>query len=89
MLQTTEVQIGAKRYRITQLGASEGVRVLVRLTKVAGDPIAEFLKASGGKSLGDVQLDLLGGAIAKFASALSVEDTEFLIGVFKDKTLIH
>jgi hypothetical protein len=87
MIQSQERTIGGTTYKVTQLGASTGLQLLVRLTKVLGPSIGELTK-TGGANILDAKGDAVAGAIAKLAEHLTYEDLAHTCDVLGEFTEI-
>jgi hypothetical protein len=94
MLKTEERTIGAHTYRVTQLPAPVGRKLLVRLTKVIAPVLGTGVKGIDLKdpqklSLLDIDLDSLGDALATFAEHLSEADLDYLCDVMAKQTQVN
>jgi len=80
MRETKEKQIGDRGYvyHVTQFGAKEGGRVLVRLGKMIGSAAGEAIKRGGS----DFDMATVGGMIANLAETVSEADFDFLCDTF-------
>src|SRR5688572_16496070 len=68
MRQVKEVIVGEHTYSITQFSATKGLKLLTRLTKIIGEPIA-VLAGEGGLDA-EVSGKLMGQAIKALADKL-------------------
>lgn len=89
MIESEETTIGDTTYRVTQLGAKQGRRLLMRLLRLAGPSLTE---AIGGDtslaSLGDVDLSTLSGAVKRLCENALEDELEHLFDTFAPKTQI-
>lgn len=74
VIRTEERRLGTTNYKVTQLGASAGMQLLVRLTKVLGPSVGELTKTGGAANILDARGDAVAGAIAELAKNLTYED---------------
>ena len=91
MRETKEVVVDNHTYTIGQFTPSKGLKILVRLSKIAGQPLAMMADSFKGKGMldSDVNGELLGRAIQALTMNLdeaTVEQTvkELLQGVLRD-----
>lgn len=81
MLKTEQRTVGSTAFKVTQLGASAGMQLMVRLTKVLGPVLGELAKggdSNGATNLMDVRGDALAGALQQLATHLTYEDLEYV-----------
>ena len=79
MIETKQKQIGPRgyTYHVTQFGAKQGGRVLVRLLKMVGGAAGD---AMGGVK--DFDLSVIGKMVGNLAETVSEEDYDFLCDTF-------
>lgn len=79
MRETKQKTIGDRGhvYHVTQFGAREGGRVLVRLLKMAGGAIGEAMQGAD-----DLDLSVAGKVIANLAETVSEADYDYLVDTF-------
>ena len=80
MIETKQKQIGERgfTYHVTQLGARQGGRVLVRLLKMVGSAAGEAI----GSDEKDFDLATVGRMVGSLAETASEEDFDFLCDTF-------
>lgn len=83
MLESQEKKIGEIMYRVTQLPALPGRKLLVRLYKTLGPTIGAALKGlpdSGSSvSLGSLESSSIGDALTALAHDLTEDDLEYVV----------
>lgn len=89
MLKTEERTIGGSAYKVTQLGASAGMQLMVRLTKVLGPVLGELTRGmgEGETDLMSVRGDALAGALQQLGEKLNYEDLDYVcetLGAFTE-----
>jgi hypothetical protein len=87
--------IGSHRYRITQLGSSQGLKLLVRLFRALGPAIGAALKGMGdqsvkaSKALADLPVSVIGDSVTTLAAYLTEDELENLANLMADHTELH
>jgi len=84
MRETKQKVVGAHRYHVTQFGARQGGRVLVRLLKMLGGAAGEALKSEG-----DLDMGAVGNMVANLADTLGEADFDFLCDQFAPATSVE
>lgn len=89
MLATKRVEIAGKSYVLQQLGTSEGIKVLARVSKVLGPAFGAALKTM--KATDEVSLANLGAAgvgdlIAELTQRIEPDELSSLCDLFAGKT---
>jgi hypothetical protein len=74
---TSTVEIDGNRYEITQLGARDGRKMLVRLTQVFGPVLGELI---GGEAHGSS--DGVSKALMALSTTLTEEDMDYVCSMF-------
>ncbi len=77
MRETKQKQIGDYTYAVTQFGAKQGGRVMIRLLKIVGGAAGEAMK-------GDNEFDMstVGSMITNLAETLQEDDFDYLCETF-------
>jgi len=78
VIEQQEKEIGKTTYRVRQLGASKGARLLTRLYKLLGPSLADLLRGVGA-GLGDMPVYMLADALKTLAERLPDGELETLI----------
>lgn len=86
MLRSETKEIEGSVYHVRVLGATEGRKMLVRLMRVLGPALGEFLVNRKGETLSDS--DVL-PAIAILGQRLTEEDLEYVVAKFAEATEIE
>lgn len=85
MIETKKKQIGEYEYCVEQLGAREGLSVMVKLGKMLGEPLGQAVtKAEAGGS----GLDAAGAAVSGLLQNLDEPGILGLLDVFAKKTTV-
>lgn len=79
-IQTSSIEIDGNKYEITQLGARDGRRMLVRLTNILGPALGNLIKDGGGSS------DGVAHAIMSLSSHISEDDVDYVCKTFGKHT---
>lgn len=87
-LEAREREIGGRQYKVEQLPLKPARAALVRLTRILGQPMSALLEASGAKSLGDVDVAIVGKAVQLFTSTLEDSDLDFLTETFAASSFV-
>lgn len=84
MRETKQKQIGARgyTYHVTQFGAREGGRVIVRLLKMLGGALGSAVKADDAENAVGFDVDAIGNVIANIAETVTEADFDFLVDTF-------
>jgi hypothetical protein len=84
MIQTGTREIGGYSYSVSQLGAGEGRRILIKLTKMLGPSLGHLLAIADGK------LDQsIAGALYELSSNVSDGDFTDLCRTFGERTEVE
>ena len=86
MLRSESKEIEGSVYHVRVLGATEGRKLLVRLMRVLGPALGEFLVNRKGEALADS--DVL-PAIAILGQRLTEEDLEYVVAKFAETTEVE
>lgn len=93
MLQTESKAIGDHTYLVTQLGAGEGRKMFVRLTRALAPVFGALLEdagsTKGGFKLGDMSLESLSRTLHELAQRLTEDDLEYVCRTFGAKTMVQ
>lgn len=90
MIETQETEIGSYRFRLSQLPAGKGRRLLVRLTKVLGPTIAAAVaelpdEGEGGANVLDMPVRSVSQAIFELCEKLTEADLDHVCEVMADR----
>ena len=85
MIETKQKQIGARgyTYHVSQFGAKQGGRVLVRLLKMIGSAAGDAMGSSE-----DFDLSTIGRMVSNLAEVVSEADYDFLCDTFLQVTCV-
>lgn len=92
MIQTQEREIDGHRYQVTQLGATQGRKLLTRLAKALGPALAALVAGSPSDpkaAAPAASRENVGAAIKALAENLREEDLEAVIAALADRTMVQ
>lgn len=81
-------------YETTQMGSKEGRRLLVRLYKLAGPAVAEFLRSLGAEGkkqvtgLGDIGTEAIADVIAELSVMITPDEFDHIVDTLARKTRV-
>jgi len=78
VIEQQEKEIGKTRYRVRQLGASKGMRLLTRLYKLLGPSLADLLRGAGS-GLADMPTTILADALRSLSDRLPDGELDALV----------
>ena len=92
MIETQMKQIGGRHYRVTQLGAAKGTKLMVRLFKLLGPPVSQFLSgvAKDGKAvnIADIQMESVSEAVMELSQLITEDEMEHVISTLSRVTQV-
>lgn len=84
-----EKRIGPHVYRVTQHGTRAGLKLLVRITKIAGPGVGSFVGGVGrGDELGSALANGVGEALHDLASRLREDEVDAIATEFAGQTVV-